>query len=1505
MKHKIKSALSLLLSLAMVVTGLTVTPVVPNVALIADAAESKVFIDTDIRLYDTGTTDLSNVLHWRGETVTLAVGVFNAYQKSLSWTVSAPEGKSAEDIQLGETDDTESKRTNLGSGFDIKQKFIIGNNASGIYTITAQVEGVDSKTYQLKVEESDLSEILSTNYSAFDTLTRWTKEEIDLYVVTSKDVENVSFTSSNPELVELKQTDTSNANLMPYYGAGSKVHKWTAYVGDTVSEETKVTITAQCGDATKTLQITINQAASSIITDSIQVSCNDLSDGHSHTSVTHTNGDKSVIYMDRESTVIITGEIAGSTSDPVYVTSSKNGQCEIHSASVAKKDGSGMCFVITVEGKNSTPNGTPDSFDISTDSGQVTTKTMQVVIYDAKFKEEGFKCYYQPQSGKSVELNPSGIAVDEGLEGTFSTNIADPKEKVKWTLAGKNVIELDENTGKYKAVAAGTGKVTATVMETNSGKRGQSFTFDVSVQGIVAPDALEIWDSEGKQKAGSTILYVGDEPTTFTRKALLDGKEDGIHYSDYEWVVSPDDGTVKVTSLDNGKVQVEPVKKGKVEFYTKTKTNVFSQRMELSVIAPIKSVSIQYAGNNISDLETIEDRIYELTAVRDKDASVGENAEYFNWEISDETKAVFVDEEGKDCGKTFEGSDTCRVRTTKEGMIGITARATGLNARSKASATCNFNIKKEVNADYVKISPDDQEALQLKDNEIGSSSENPYILDINQNKTHTFSITGYALGGQISNDEFDGKYVLRDMSVATVVWKEVSKSFEVNPKKAGTVDLIFKDVQTGREFNYYVEIVVPATSITILDGNNIEKTDVVRKVDDTFRLYAKVLPTDSTDTVTWKSSNPDAVEVDEKTGQVTVKGKTENPETPVTITASANENVSQTCMVYVVEPIESIEVEALKDGKKLKLDGTDVIYIGDTVTVSGVKKPEGATDSFDWATNNANVAYLADNGDGTCVITAKGQGTATISATPRLQNATDGVTSFMITVAKEPSEMNVRLGRNTGELVGNSTIDLDKDITLVAVLDPVDSYDLVTWTASEEDVVNLTVTNKQSTHNCVVKRLEQGKTITLTASTSNGKKQDITLRTGISLKDCTIDPIPSRKYDGTKYQPQIVLKDKEGNELRLGTDYTVTYPNNVIVAGEKQVTVKGKGLYCDEITADYSIEPLDLSTAVIAQIKDQIYSGKEITPAVVVTNENKKLGTADYTVTYADNLNAGTAKITLTGQGNYTGTAAATFVITPKDMGKIGAAFKNGNSFDYTGSAITPAMTVTDGKTEMKQGTDYTISYTNNVNVGTNTAKPTVVITGIGNYGGTKEVVFTIKKAKLAADCITLSKTDYTYNGKNCKPKVTVKDANGRTLKENTDYTVVYPTDLKSIGKKKITVTGTGNYEGRADAEYGVAEKVTVKKAAIKSVKNTKSKKATVTIKALADVDGYEISYSTSKKFTAATTKTVNAATNKQTITKLKKGKTYYFRVRAYKENSIGRTIYGKASAIKKVKIKK
>jgi uncharacterized repeat protein (TIGR02543 family) len=121
--------------------------------------------------------------------------------------------------------------------------------------------------------------------------------------------------------------------------------------------------------------------------------------------------------------------------------------------------------------------------------------------------------------------------------------------------------------------------------------------------------------------------------------------------------------------------------------------------------------------------------------------------------------------------------------------------------------------------------------------------------------------------------------------------------------------------------------------------------------------------------------------------------------------------------------------------------------------------------------------------------------------------------------------------------------------------------------------------------------------------------------------------------------------------------------------------------------------------------------------------------------------------------------------------------------------------------------------------------------------------------------------------------------------------------------KTKVTTIKKGSTGNKTF--YAKWKKVSVAKVVIKKAANTKGKKLVTTWKKVSGAKGYQISYSTKRKFTKAATVTKTISKRSYTAKKLKKGKTYYVRVRAYKIDSAGKKVYGKWSGVKKVKIKK
>ena len=232
------------------------------------------------------------------------------------------------------------------------------------------------------------------------------------------------------------------------------------------------------------------------------------------------------------------------------------------------------------------------------------------------------------------------------------------------------------------------------------------------------------------------------------------------------------------------------------------------------------------------------------------------------------------------------------------------------------------------------------------------------------------------------------------------------------------------------------------------------------------------------------------------------------------------------------------------------------------------------------------------------------------------------------------------------------------------------------------------------------------------------------------------------------------------------------------------------------------------------------------------------------------------------------------------------------STYAYDGKAKKPGVTVKlNGKT-LKNGTDYTVSYSNNTKVGTATVK----ITGKGNYTGSVSKTYSIKNNFKKATISGISNKSYT--GKNITQSVTVK-YNGKTLKKGTDYTVSY-SNSKNIGTATVKIAGKGSYTGTITKTF----KINPAKQEIQKL-TAKSKAFFVDWAQKGSATGYEIQYATNSKFTSAKKVTItNNKTDTKTISKLSGKKKYYVRVRSYTTVK-GTKYYGAWSASKSVTTKK
>lgn len=423
------------------------------------------------------------------------------------------------------------------------------------------------------------------------------------------------------------------------------------------------------------------------------------------------------------------------------------------------------------------------------------------------------------------------------------------------------------------------------------------------------------------------------------------------------------------------------------------------------------------------------------------------------------------------------------------------------------------------------------------------------------------------------------------------------------------------------------------------------------------------------------------------------------------------------------------------------------------------------------------------------------------------------------------------------------------------------------------------------------------------------------------------------EYTGAEIKPVAAVKNGE-TSLAYGSDFTAEYPEDVTSVGEKSVTVipGSNGKYKNNKTASYEIKArtlTDSNTEMTLTMPENVEAGTQIKPEVSVkvtvnnyanewyqeenaTITHDLVKDADYTVEYGANNTPGkeAGTVTITGKGNYAGSVVKKFDIPGSGQEVTKTDLKDAvitvPNCTYNKKAQTPTVTVKVGDKTLVKDTDYTVSYTNNINAGT--AKAVITAKEGSDYSGTAEKTFTINKANAVIKASSITKTAGEKNfgfgaSVNSGGKLSYKSSKTKVIKVVKDKA-----QITGVGTSKITISAaaTANYKAATKTINIKVNKP--KKATLSKVESKKSGQLKISWKKDAKAAGYKVIYSTDKKFkNKKVTKTVTVKKNKtvsKTIKKLKKGKKYYVKVCSYAK--IGKKeVLGSYSKVKSVKIKK
>ena len=297
-------------------------------------------------------------------------------------------------------------------------------------------------------------------------------------------------------------------------------------------------------------------------------------------------------------------------------------------------------------------------------------------------------------------------------------------------------------------------------------------------------------------------------------------------------------------------------------------------------------------------------------------------------------------------------------------------------------------------------------------------------------------------------------------------------------------------------------------------------------------------------------------------------------------------------------------------------------------------------------------------------------------------------------------------------------------------------------------------------------------------------------------------------YTITYYTDNLHTNALESAPVDVGTYYYIVVVDTTNIYGRAN----------DYFVIDKrSIEDIDVSVPTFNPICEGMYKAQAITPDVEFAST---YGEVTYTLAYANNVNAGTATITITGTGNYYGTRDVEFTISVLDLSltnlivPVSMSFTSSVYDTSSPESNLPVITINTIELDLAnydndefsisiEGREGTIgTYTLATYPGT-VGVYRITITGQGdNVTGSRTCDFEIIGCELTEDFVTAYTSTYVYS--NAVPSIAITLVNSNvTLVENTDYTVT-PSDTYDAGTYTVTITGIGQYEGSFTKEYTI-----------------------------------------------------------------------------------------------------
>lgn len=583
------------------------------------------------------------------------------------------------------------------------------------------------------------------------------------------------------------------------------------------------------------------------------------------------------------------------------------------------------------------------------------------------------------------------------------------------------------------------------------------------------------------------------------------------------------------------------------------------------------------------------------------------------------------------------------------------------------------------------------------------------------------------------------------------------------------VTLVTKGYENGelieKKSTVIIKVFTPSTDVFVCNqgGSSITKLDLLYGT--TPDVLAKLAPSNSNDIITW-SCNNDIIKF--------AKNQTENNEKvqisatktgKAIITATAESGKTASCEVNVYKPASNLAF--IQDGKEVT-----TVYVpeGDTAKVSLIVNDTDTTDkTFTWTVSSGTANYSCEASADGLEATFKGilASTSTFQVSVKGESTSTAGSGKTLYVKVYKPIKKLELGSSEYTIYKGGSINI-----VPTVIEPSDNTDVLEWAIADEGIAKLDrVYNK--TGGYTVKAVAPG-TTSVMVSNKSGLYATATIK------------VEAKELESDKFLIKVGNRPVDNG----ASDYSAVY----------------NGKAQDETTsAKVSITEYDVDA------QGKVLMDANGNPKVKTTLSGTSL-TANFDVTYSNNINVGTASIHIHAKdtSNYFGDADVTFKINPKNIPSI----KSIAACEFGGAKQEPVIEVEDSSIKVDgvnyklvKGEDYDVTYGdskyNNVS-GTGI----VTITGKNNYTGTMYRTFAIGRKDLSKATVneivcSTKLTDVTFTGSNVtKEKLTIKYGSYKMV-EGTDYRISYQdadgrsTTPRNVGLYKVVINGIGaNFTG-------------------------------------------------------------------------------------------------------------